>query len=76
MKFKVGDYVIGNRKANFYVFTIEGSILKVVRVGSEGFAGILIYHPKGSKYVGAVYDNLNYDYFDKISLKEAYSFLL
>lgn len=52
-KFKVGDIVVGNKKASStYSITKEGVKLKVKQVGKNGsFVGIVTYHPI-NKWVG------------------------
>lgn len=40
-KFKVGDIVIGNEKANCYSITRPGWIGKVVRLYNEGYIGVI-----------------------------------
>lgn len=52
-KFKVGDIVVGNKKASLtYCVTKEGVKLKVKQVGKNGsFVGIIIYDPT-NRWVG------------------------
>ena len=56
MKFKIGDIVIGNKKANRYNFTTEGWIGEVVKVLPNSFTGNSTTH---GRWAG-----LDYDCFD------------
>jgi hypothetical protein len=62
-KFKVGDLVIGNGDANYYLKTRQGWIGKVTNFGPHGFDAV-----RNQAYVqggaGDLYTNLDYDKFD------------
>lgn len=63
-KFKVGDIVVENEKANHvYGITTEGSKLKVTGVGKYHFYAKLLYCPHYSRFNGREYQ-LNYDCFE------------
>lgn len=66
-KFKVGDIVVGNKKANVaYGITTEGSKLKVTRTEKYKFSATLLYSPYYSHFNGREY-TLDYDCFDLIT---------
>lgn len=56
-KFKVGDKIIGNEKANIYVFTVKGWVGTVTEVNNDSFSA-------KSECCGEEFGLLNYDCFD------------
>lgn len=72
-KFKVGDIVVGNKRANNrYAITQTGSKLKVTKVHSDGsFEGKMISNPPFNYHVGVIFgvgtEGLNPDYFDLVT---------
>lgn len=72
-KFKVGDIVVGNEKANHeYGITRKGSIIKVTEIHSNGtFEGELISNPPFNNHVGITFGvgpfGLKHECFDLVT---------
>lgn len=61
-KFKVGDYVIGNEKADlYYTYTTTGWVGKVVEINNNGSFNACGLTPRGDEYTVR---GLNFTYFD------------
>ena len=58
MKFKVGDFVIGNEKANNYSVTCKGFIGKVIEISVDGLADrirVEIISESADRFTGEVF---------------------